>query len=282
MVYFKYGKAFHDLRIQHGFSLSAFEELGIAKSTLSNFENGKSMLSFDRLDFALQKMNVSPLDYSLMINNGEQDSYTSIFDEIEKAYYQRNIKQLQEIYQENSNGTKEQKLLAYSAKGLYQHLPAEEIGEIEDYLKGIQFWGLFELSLLANIGDKLSDTQISYILDDLLFNKIYYENDLYYRVLIYRFLYKVILHYIDSGNQNKAKEVLDISQSYFMPGDVMSRVIINYAESFYIYFYIDEEKGKNQLLDTLKFLKKIGAEDFRKTLKMQYDKRIFRKNHFNK
>ncbi|WP_254245738.1 hypothetical protein [Lactococcus cremoris] len=36
MVYFKYGKAFHDLRIQHGFSLSAFEELGIAKSTLSN------------------------------------------------------------------------------------------------------------------------------------------------------------------------------------------------------------------------------------------------------
>lgn len=282
MVYFKYGKAFHDLRIQHGFSLSAFEELGIAKSTLSNFENGKSMLSFDRLDFALQKMNVSPLDYSLMINNGEQDSYTSIFDEIEKAYYQRNIKQLQEIYQENSNGTKEQKLLAYSAKGLYQHLPADEIGEIEDYLKGIQFWGLFELSLLANIGDKLSDTQISYILDDLLFNKIYYENDLYYRVLIYRFLYKVILHYIDSGNQNKAKEVLDISQSYFMPGDVMSRVIINYAESFYIHFYIDEEKGKNQLLDTLKFLKKIGAEDFRKTLKMQYDKRIFRKNHFNK
>ena len=282
MVYFKYGKAFHDLRIQHGFSLSAFEELGIAKSTLSNFENGKSMLSFDRLDFALQKMNVSPLDYSLMINNGEQDSYTSIFDEIEKAYYQRNIKQLQEIYQENSNGTKEQKLLAYSAKGLYQHLPADEIGEIEDYFKGIQFWGLFELSLLANIGDKLSDTQISYILDDLLFNKIYYENDLYYRVLIYRFLYKVILHYIDSGNQNKAKEILDISQSYFMPGDVMSRVIINYAESFYIYFYIDEEKGKNQLLDTLRFLKKIGAEDFRKTLKMQYDKRIFRKNHFNK
>lgn len=282
MVYFKYGKAFHDLRIQHGFSLSAFEELGIAKSTLSNFENGKSMLSFDRLDFALQKMNVSPLDYSLMINNGEQDSYTSVFAEIEQAYYQRNIKQLQEIYQENSNGTKEQKLLAYSAKGLYQHLPADEIGEIEDYLKGIQFWGLFELSLLANIGDKLSDTQISYILDDLLFNKIYYENDLYYRVLIYRFLYKVILHYIDSGNQNKAKEVLDISQSYFMPGDVMSRVIINYAESFYIYFYIDEEKGKNQLLDTLKFLKKIGAEDFRKTLKMQYDKRIFRKNHFNK
>lgn len=105
MVYFKYGKAFHDLRIKHGFSLSAFEELGIAKSTLSNFENGKSMLSFDRLDSALQKMNVSPLDYSIMINNGEQESYISIFDEIEHAYYQREIKRLKEIYQENQMGT---------------------------------------------------------------------------------------------------------------------------------------------------------------------------------
>ncbi|MBU5242504.1 helix-turn-helix domain-containing protein [Lactococcus lactis] len=278
MVYFKYGKAFHDLRIQHGFSLSAFEELGIAKSTLSNFENGKSMLSFDRLDFALQKMNVSPLDYSLMINNGEQDSYISIFDEIEQAYYQRDIKHLQEIYQENRSGSKEQKLVAYSAKGLYQHLLSQEIDELEDYIKGIQFWGLFELSILANIGDKLNDTLIDNILEDFLYNKSYYENDLYYRVLIYRFLYKVILNYVDTGKKENAQEILEISKQFFMPGDVMSRVIINYAQSFYCYYYIDEKKGKNQLQDTLRFLKKIGAIDFRNTLKMQYDKRITKKN----
>lgn len=48
----------------------------------------------------------------------------------------------------------------------------------------------------------------------------------------------------------------------------MSRVIINYAQSFYCYYYIDEKKGKNQLQDTLRFLKKIGAIDFRNTLKM--------------
>lgn len=282
MVYFKYGKAFHDLRIQHGLSLSDFEELGIAKSSLSNFENGKSMLSFDRLDFALQKMNVSPLDYSLMINNGEQDKYISIFDEIEQAYYQRNLKKLERIYERTHTGQEEQKMIAYSAKGLYTHLLPKEIKEIEAYLKGVQFWGLFELSILANIGDKLNDNLISNILEDFLYNKSYYENDLYYRVLIYRFLYKVILQDVDAGKPERAQEILNISQQFFMPGDVMSRIIISYAESFYCYYYVDEEKGKNQLLDTLKFLKKIGAEDFRKTLKMQYDKRIFRKNHFNK
>ena len=48
-----------------------------------------------------------------------------------------------------------------------------------------------------------------------------------------------------------------------MPGDVMSHVIINFAESFYCYYYTDKKQGKMQLQETLKFLKKIGAEDFR-------------------
>ncbi|MCT3136469.1 helix-turn-helix domain-containing protein [Lactococcus lactis subsp. lactis] len=282
MVYFKYGKAFHDLRIQHGFSLSAFEELGIAKSTLSNFENGKSMLSFDRLDFALQKMNVSPLDYSLMINNGEQDNYISIFDEIEHAYYQRNIKQLQYIYEINKEGSNEQKLIAFSARGLYRRLTIEELNEIEFYLKGVQFWGFFELSILANIGDKLDNSIINNIIDDLRYDKAYYENNLYYRVLIYRFFYKIIFKFIDSEKKEKAQEILMISKQFFMPGDVMSHVIIYFAESFYCYYYTDKKQGKMQLQETLKFLKKIGAEDFRKTLKLQYDKRILRENRSEK
>lgn len=282
MVYFKYGKAFHDLRIQHGFSLSAFEELGIAKSTLSNFENGKSMLSFDRLDFALQKMNVSPLDYSLMINNGEQDNYISIFDEIEHAYYQRNINQLQYIYEINKEGSNEQKLIAFSARGLYRRLTIEELNEIEFYLRGVQFWGFFELSILANIGDKLDNSIINNIIEDLRYDKAYYENNLCYRVLIYRFFYKIIFKFIDSEKKEKAQEILMISKQFFMPGDVMSHVIINFAESFYCYYYTDKKQGKMQLQETLKFLKKIGAEDFRKTLKLQYDKRILRENRSEK
>lgn len=282
MVYFKYGKAFHDLRIQHGFSLSAFEELGIAKSTLSNFENGKSMLSFDRLDFALQKMNVSPLDYSLMINNGEQDSYISIFDEIEQSYYQRDIKHLQEIYQVNKEGANEQKLVAFSARGLYHRLTTSELNEVEFYLKGVQFWGFFELSILANIGDKLTNSIIDHIIEDLRYDKAYYENNLYYRVLIYRFFYKIFFKFIDSEKKEKAQEILMISKQFFMPGDVMSHVIINFAESFYCYYYRDKKRGKTQLQETLKFLKKIGAEDFRKTLKLQYDKRILRESRSEK
>ncbi|MGO2645505.1 MAG: Rgg/GadR/MutR family transcriptional regulator [Lactococcus cremoris] len=202
-----------------------------------------------------------------MINNGEQESYISIFDEIEHAYYQREIKRLKEIYQENQMGTNEQKLVAYSAKGLYQHLLPEEIDEIEDYLKGIQFWGLFELSILANIGDKVNENLIDNILEDFFYNKSYYENDLYYRVLIYRFLYKVILNCIDSGRKEKAQEVLDISKQFFMPGDVMSRVIINYAESFFVYYYVDKQKGKRQLQDTLKFLKKNRSRRFSQNTK---------------
>ena len=84
--------------------------------------------------------------------------------------------------------------------------------------------------------------------------------------------------FLQISQKENAQEILEISKQFFMPGDVMSRVIINYAQSFYCYYYIDEKKGKNQLQDTLRFLKKIGAIDFRNTLKMQYDKRITKKN----
>ena len=97
-------------------------------------------------------------------------------------------------------------------------------------------------------------------------------------MLIYRFLKKIILKYVDIGEKKKAQEILEISEQFFMPGDLMSRVIINYAQLIYCYYFIDEKKGKNQLQDTLRFLKRIGAIDCRNTLKMQYDKRITKKN----
>ncbi|EQC91831.1 hypothetical protein LLDT2_11735 [Lactococcus lactis subsp. lactis bv. diacetylactis str. TIFN2] len=58
-----------------------------------------------------------------------------------------------------------------------------------------------------------------------------------------------------------------ISKQFFMPGDVMSHVIINFAESFYCYYYTDKKQGKMQLQETLKFLKKNRSRRFSKNLK---------------
>ena len=58
MPYKRYGEIFKKLREQKNFSLSHFSEIGISKASLSRFELGQTMISFERLDSALQEMNV--------------------------------------------------------------------------------------------------------------------------------------------------------------------------------------------------------------------------------
>lgn len=72
MIYKKYGEVFKKLRLQHHLLLSDFERVGLSKSTLSYFENGKSMISLDKLDLALQEMHTTFRSYMLMINNDER------------------------------------------------------------------------------------------------------------------------------------------------------------------------------------------------------------------
>ncbi|MDG6189322.1 helix-turn-helix domain-containing protein [Lactococcus formosensis] len=92
MSYIKYGESFRALRKQHKKTLGYFESIGISKSTLSQFENGKTLLSFDKLDMALQKMNVTMTSYILMINNSESEYFIMQFREIERGYMTRNKK----------------------------------------------------------------------------------------------------------------------------------------------------------------------------------------------
>ena len=52
------GEIFYDLRTQRNFRLTDFEKVGLSKSSLSDFESGKSILRFDKLDAALELMHI--------------------------------------------------------------------------------------------------------------------------------------------------------------------------------------------------------------------------------
>lgn len=63
------GEIFYDLRTQRNFRLTDFEKVGLSKSSLSDFESGKSILRFDKLDAALEltHIEVSEFEYFLTI-----------------------------------------------------------------------------------------------------------------------------------------------------------------------------------------------------------------------
>lgn len=275
MVYRKYGEGFHELRIQHNLSLSAFEELGIAKSTLSNFENGKSMIGFDKLDMALQKMNISLFDYSLIINNGAADEAIALFTKIEQAYFQNNIKQLQEVYNEIRDEEGTLKLVAYSAKALYTNLNPQEKQAVEDYLKGVQFWGFFELYLFTNALTQIDFSLALRFLDDLweIRNFITVQGGRRHTLVIHA-VFKAILILIDNKNKEKAADMLERAKETLTPTDIWNKAIINFAESYFIYTFTNKEQGRKKMRRVIQALNVIEAKEMRAALIRQYNKRI--------
>lgn len=68
MIYKKYGQTFQQIRKQFGVSLAELSTIGIQKSTLSNFERGKSMITFDKVILSLQYLGVSLEDFENFLN----------------------------------------------------------------------------------------------------------------------------------------------------------------------------------------------------------------------
>ena len=112
-------------------SLSELNTLsGVSKATISQFENGKSLVSFDKLEALLESMNLTILDYSLLVNNGLPEYFITQFQNIENAYYNQDEAELQYLYEKNLEYENESTyMIALSAKATYTQLSEKVIQE---------------------------------------------------------------------------------------------------------------------------------------------------------
>lgn len=199
MVYAKYGNTFKKLRLQHSKTLRDFEEVGISKGTLSQFENGKTLLSFDKLDMALQSMHVTMMAYVLMINNGVSDYYLIQFMEIDKAYISKDKNRLIEIEKQNTEINPEEGCaVAIAARAGYTKITKEQKEKIEKYFKECYMWSRYELYLLINTAEQIDNVLLVNII-----NSFFEEEKNYYlrerqefKHLVTRILANVILKLI--------------------------------------------------------------------------------------
>lgn len=91
----RYAAIFKELRLQKGLSLSAFKELGISKTSLFNFEEGNTMIGFDRVCIALKKLSYSLAHYEELLNNYEPHYLENTVNKIEDAWISQNLSFLQ-------------------------------------------------------------------------------------------------------------------------------------------------------------------------------------------
>lgn len=284
LIYKKYGELFRDFRNKNNLSikkLSIFS--GVSKATISNFENGKSMMSFENLVSTLEVMNMTISDYTLAINNGIPDYFITQFNKIEQAYYDEDFNTLEEIYSKNfSISTQETYFISLSAKACHSILneklntkvPAlifneQEIRDIDDFISSLSLWGLFDLHVFVQVIDYVEmnivwSKCVSFFHNGQLLD--YFQNLKQYRVLVYNIIIKAIFLFIEYNEKSKATRLLSLLNSCLTDSEATMRIAINLLQGCLTYKFDDKDLGTKKIQDTLQILKKLGGDKFYNSL----------------
>ncbi|MDR0300352.1 MAG: hypothetical protein LBI13_09820 [Streptococcaceae bacterium] len=230
------------------------------------------MLNFDQLDEALQQMNVTMHEYSYFLNNGKNDYFIEVFEEIDNAFYLQDRERLEKIYQHYIS-YKEGRLIALSAKACYGKLEEHEIEEISEYLFTIERWGAKELWIFTDTIDQLTTPLIKELIDEFLIKSQFYQGIVDYNRLIMQAAINAIVTMVDRNEQKKAKRILRQSQKRLWEVDEYSRTLHLFAQGYYDYCFISENQGKEKMRQGLEIFKILGCHHLLSIYQDFYDNR---------
>lgn len=276
MPYAKYGSIFKKLRTQKKLSMSFFENYGIQKATIQRFETGQSMMGFDRLNTALQAMNVSLAEYEFFINNFEHGYVEELLKELAIASIFGNVEKIKEI--EKSAFNSEQYLLGITAKSCYKKISPDDVQEVVSYLYQVESWGYFEMSIFYLTLDQFSEKEIMHLM------KSFWDKgkDAYgiskYRQRFMEASFRAVVMLSSKGAKQSANKIME--ESYFQKDthDIYVQILRKLATGFYEQCFGDKEKGKSECEKYLLLFEDLGYPRLAKYYRQRQDKLLSKNN----
>ncbi|GBG97269.1 Rgg/GadR/MutR family transcriptional regulator [Lactococcus termiticola] len=275
MVYQKYGETFRRIRQQRGLSTSAFKYLGISKTTISNFENGKQMMAFDKVEAALREMHVTLSDYQLSINNGIIDHYIDAFSRIESAYFAQDERQLSFIYQDYKDSINEwDHKIALSAKACYRSLSDAEKAELMHYFDHLEEWNLFDLSVYANCITQLDNDYTFKLMEHFWNSRHSYMASSSYRRILTRAVCRVLINFVEADEKEMAEVILKRLKDALFPTDLVLRVFIKFFEGYYEYAFVNKSEGKKEMRKLIRICETLESYELENIFEHYYKRAV--------
>lgn len=270
MPYPRYGKVFKKIRLQKHLPLSYFQDFGISKASLDKFELGQSMLSFERLDMALQAMNVTLAEYEHFINNFSLDYKEELLENILQADIADNQDLLETIAEEAMNSN--HKFIGYCAKSRYGQLTQEEADDVVEFLYGIDEWGYYELSIFYFTLDSFSEREIMHLMQEFWKKSCQLFGILKYRRRVLQSSYRAVVVLSAMGARNSAKKILRNSFPTDRIHDLYVENLRNLAHGFYVHCFKDKNLGEQQIQAGLEVFRKVGYQDLENFYQKRYER----------
>lgn len=277
MVYKKYGETFHKIRKQFGISLSELSSIGIQKSTLSNFERGKSMMTFDKVVLTLQYMGVSLEDFENFLNRYYALDPLFLLDQVQEVVISNQSEKLNKLLdiaeQEGHH------YIALAIKQLLNKVSKKEVEEIVDYLYQIEVWSYKELCIFYLVIETLNSSDIIYLLRNFFKNNHGLFNSKKYQAYVGQLCCNAIVLLSDRCFKEEAKELLDNVKDNDLANTLFVKTLLIGAEGYWNFLFKDKEYGKNEMIKAISILKMVDLKEvtlyYEKKYKHLLDKIVY-------
>lgn len=270
MVYKKYGMIFKDLRRHSGVTQSYFSCIGIPCSTLSDFERGRSMMSLDKIDAALQLMGYSLSDYDSYLNQFRPSDTINLLQEAEEAFLKNDIQKLRvllEMCQQNNQNN-----ISLALQLILGENKKVAIEEITDILYDTPVFGRTELSLFYVLIPFISPRDIFNIIHvaeevgmGMIYDKFYHR-----RIAHVAFEIILILSYYqlesDASYYLKRLEKLSITQTMFLKN------LFYGVKGFYLYQFGNKAIGEEMVNKCMSIMDLATQPEISKFYKKKFEK----------
>lgn len=264
-----YGETFRDLRIQKGVKRESFERIGISKAAITRFENGQSMMGFDRVSSALEILDISLEEYEHFINSCTKKTRETQLMEIEKFRILGFESELKRMKKESEE--KGEKLIAVVAKSIYESLPEEEVEFLTSYLYEVKNWGYSELYVLYLSLEQLNYKDIMYLIELILEKHSRVLKIEKHRIRLYYTLYKGSIELTKRGKKLASYYLINRLE---IPNDKEHMFAVNLRNLVYGYYlchFGNKEKGSLLIKKALDIIKELCSSDFYLHFKKQYE-----------
>jgi len=272
MVYKKYGETFRRVREQSHLFLSDFSSIGISKGALSNFETGKTMMSFEKVVFALQIMGVSLEDFEQFLNDYALNEPDYLLEEIEKATTAQNTKRLEELYliAQSENFT----YIALAAKSSLGSVDSTDIEIITDYLYEIDIWSYRELCIFYLAMEHITTRDILYVLDLFLSDGHKFLNSRKHRSYLMQACCRAATTFSTRGYREYGEYVLNKIEQLDLINSMFLRNLFLVTKGYWLYQFIDKNKGNQLMLTAISIFEAVSTKDNAKYYKSRYQKLV--------
>lgn len=246
----------------------------VPSSTLSKFERGDTMISFDRLLDVLDVLGISLEELDLLLNGTNVSSHLFIMQEIDKIIVTQNFYMLPDLMNElkDNNFT----YLAIGAQSIINPLNDLEQEKLLDYFYSLNFWFLSDLWMFGLTLKNFSVHEILYLVEEIVKQSALILCSSNYKFFLVRALCEVSKHLTYLNQKEYSEYVLQKIEtkkliSATLHSSMFLQNLYNLTYGYWIEKFQNHDIGKTTMDDALNIFSKLEPEEISNYYRREFD-----------